>query len=240
VNLKSGQGYLSKKVNRGDVLFREMRWWGAWLIAVVGCGASAAEGRLQSAPAERDRIVREARAELVLPLCRGDTDGVKACGLLTDVRLEPRNVHAFVERDCGGTDDGACLDVFKQRLIRDFRIRYSLASEENVEAMCRSGVTDCASLPRLELQWLESHNERAIARAQRELEALDRSNEEDRATVAANERMWRQLAASIAASAAGANRALSEPRSCSSRYDCMPSYVCLVGESGVGTCARPN
>lgn len=68
------------------------------VVAIVGlvaaCRPEAAETRSANYANDRNRILRDARSKAVVPLCKGDTDGYRACGLLVfDFREQIGRAH---------------------------------------------------------------------------------------------------------------------------------------------------
>lgn len=142
----------------------------AFGVMLVGCAPRAAPTRTAQHDDDLATLRTRARAKLVLPRCEGETEGVRACGLIADRFLAPATRRAFAEANCGGTQDVACAKKYRQAFIRELAARYDEARVDEVEAKCEANEA-CTDLDTFELAWLESHNAHVVARTQRELAA---------------------------------------------------------------------
>lgn len=185
------------------------------------------------------------RASLVAPSCKGDTEGLRACGLLAVEWAQPAFLDSFRTRNCpdGLTDE--CRERLRVAFDGELATRYHRASRHDIAARCLAE-TDCGAFDAYEIKWLESHNARVFATARHALEqraehdaAQRAERERELARVRADEARMRAISAAVAGAAAGMQRGLSSSSSCTNSYGCVTGYTCLIpsGESS-GTCVQ--
>lgn len=216
------------------------------VVAIVGlvaaCRPEAAETRSANYANDRNRILRDARSKAVVPLCKGDTDGYRACGLLVFDFREQSNQDRFSSQMCGGIpvrDDKTCFDLYAEGFLNQLKRRYDLADAHDIKVACASEF-DCTQWEQMELAWLQSHNGHVFAAARRELAARGEQDDRDRSEVDNYDRQMRAASAAFAGASAGMNQGL-QSSGCTSSSGCPMGHVCMVPAGATtGSCMKPK
>lgn len=207
-------------------------------LAALSCRPEAAETRSANLPSDLDRILREARSKVVVPLCKGDVDGYRACGLLVFDFREKAAIDKFGAEHCTALPEGvSCFDLYSDAFMREVRRRYDQANEHDVKVACASEY-DCKQWEQHELAWLRSHNDRVLAAAKRQLAARGEQAERDQAEIDNYNRQMRAASAALAGASAGVNR---EASGCMNSSGCPTGHVCMIPSGATaGSCMKPN
>jgi hypothetical protein len=209
------------------------------LVAIVlsGCGPSAAESRSASYASDQKRTLREMRAQLVLPVCKGDTEGYKACGLITHEYAEGARVRAFVDARCHGTLDDDCIEQVRLSLLEAWAERYNHAVPQEIESRC-AAEQNCEPWAQRELRWLESHNDHVMARAKRAMGDRREQDDRDVAAIEAHREQMRAIGEGFRAAGQGMQQAGSG-HGCVNDLGCNYGSVCLIPQGAThGQCFR--
>jgi hypothetical protein len=213
------------------------------IAMVAGCGGSQRTSTAPDRPRPtRAKIIADMRGALVMPTCRGDTEGLRACGLLAVEWAQPSFIQSFKAAQCPDGIDDPCREKLRAAFVDALAKRYAAASLHDVEARCMAE-TDCGPFDLYELKWLESNNARVIGATQRTLvELAEREAREerlDRERAAADEARVRAIG--------GAFQGMSDwarthrEGGCVNSYSCAPGFTCvLAGGQTTGTCLKAN
>lgn len=158
---------------------------------------SQEQARYANYESDVDAIAKKYRAQLVSPLCQGDVEGFKACGLLFYSFRD--RATTWARYNCQNVTADECLDAYAKLFTRELSNRYDRAVFDEVMSRCSSD-SRCngrGNWALMELFWLESHNEHVWHAEREELAARSRQDRADQATLAARERQAEAMAAAL-------------------------------------------